>query len=216
MCVLEKLKVVLDEVRDLPLEDRVHVLNEMRRHLHEISPFQGEPVDCLQWVRESKVKKNAYNPNNVGAPEMELLKHSIRSDGYTQPIVAFKKSDGSYEVVDGFHRNLVGKTDEEIKERIHGYLPLVVINEGRKNITDRMAATIRHNRARGRHQIGAMSDIVVELARRRWSDQKIAKELGMTADEVLRLKQITGLAEVFQDREFSEAWEVILPSTSED
>ena len=113
-----------------------------------------------------------------------------------------------YEVVDGFHRNRVGKEYADIRERIHGYLPIVVINNDREDKGDRIASTIRHNRARGKHKVEAMSDIVVELKRRNWSDKKIAKELGMDADEVLRLSQITGLAEMFADKDFSQAWEV--------
>lgn len=87
-------------------------------------------------------------------------------------------------------------------------MPVVVINNDREDKGDRIASTIRHNRARGKHRVEAMSDIVIELKRRNWSDSKIAKELGMDADEVLRLTQITGLAEMFADKDFSQAWEV--------
>jgi ParB-like chromosome segregation protein Spo0J len=139
---------------------------------------------------------------------MRLLQLSIMSDGYTQPLVVWPGEGGGYEVVDGFHRNRVGKEVGAVKKRIKGRLPVAVINSDRTAKEDRIAATIRHNRARGKHQVDAMSDIVLDLARRNWSDAKIAKELGMEPDEVLRLKQITGLAELFADREFSEAWEV--------
>jgi len=115
--------------------------------------------------------------------------------------------DGSYEVVDGFHRHRVGKECQEVADRIHGFLPVVSINGDRQDKGDRMAATIRHNRARGKHKVDAMSEIVVELKRRRWSDEKIAKELGMDSDEVLRLSQVSGLAELFANREYSQAWE---------
>jgi ParB-like chromosome segregation protein Spo0J len=138
---------------------------------------------------------------------MELLEHSITQDGYTQPIVGWEVEPGQYEVVDGFHRNRVGRECPMVRERVKGYLPLVVANTDRIDRGDRIAATIRHNRARGKHQIGAMSEIVIELKRRNWSDAKIGRELGMDPDEVLRLCQITGLAEMFADREFSEAWE---------
>ena len=114
---------------------------------------------------------------------------------------------GRFEVIDGFHRHRVGRECKEIQARIHGYLPIVVANSDRHDRGDRIAATIRHNRARGKHKVESMSDIVVELKRRNWSDEKIGKELGMDPDEVLRLCQITGLAEMFADREFSEAWE---------
>ena len=185
----------------------MEAINELRLALKKISPFVAEPVDCVQWVRSDLVIANDYNPNTVAPPEMKLLHTSIQEDGYTQPIVVYQH-DGIYEVVDGFHRNRVGKECSDITERIHGYLPVTVINDERHDKADRIASTIRHNRARGKHQVEAMSDIVLELKRRNWSDNKIAKELGMDADEVLRLTQITGLAEMFADKDFSEAWEV--------
>lgn len=158
------------------------------------------PVSSVRWVPAELVQANDYNPNSVAAPEMALLRRSIEADGYTQPIVAWYR-DGVYEVVDGFHRHLVGKAMGLT------HLPLVVINGDRADLGDRMASTIRHNRARGKHKVTSMSDIVVELSRRNWNDEKIARELGMDADEVLRLKQVSGLAELFADEEFSEAWE---------
>lgn len=112
------------------------------------------------------------------------------------------------EVIDGFHRHRVGKEYEPIQKRVHGYLPVVTINSDREDKGDRMAATVRHNRARGKHKVESMSDIVMELKKRNWNDAKIAKHLGMDPDEVLRLRQITGLADIFKDREFSEAWEI--------
>ena len=138
---------------------------------------------------------------------MELLRLSISSDGYTQPIVSMLEEDLiTREVIDGFHRNRVGKDCKDIQERIHGYLPVVTINQERTNINDRVASTIRHNRARGKHKIEAMSDIVIDLRKRNWSDDKIAKNLGMDSDEVLRLCQIGGLSELFSDKDFSQAW----------
>ena len=160
----------------------------------------NHPVSFVQWVPSELVKANDYNPNSVAKPEMELLELSIKNDGYTQPIVVWE-NNGTYEVVDGFHRHLVGKNLGL------SHLPIVIINNDRTDKGDRIASTIRHNRARGKHKIDAMSDIVMDLSRRNWSVEKIAKELGMEPDEVLRLKQITGLAELFSDKEFSEAWE---------
>jgi ParB-like chromosome segregation protein Spo0J len=162
------------------------------------------PVNAVKWVSADMVVANDYNPNSVAAPEMKLLETSIRSDGFTQPIVTWLREDGIYEVVDGFHRHRVGKEALKLS-----HLPVVVINSSRSGKGDRIAATIRHNRARGKHRVDAMSDIVLDLSRRNWSDSKIAKELGMDADEVLRLKQITGLAELFADQDFSEAWEPV-------
>lgn len=195
-----------DEITALPEAEKIAALNKARQALHEISPFKAEPVDCVLWVPADQVEANDYNPNTVAPPEMKLLALSIGEDGYTQPIVAWGKNN-YYEVVDGFHRNRVGKEDKTVRERIHGYLPITLINHDREDKGDRIAATIRHNRARGKHQVAAMSDIVLELSRRNWSDAKIGRELGMEPDEVLRLKQITGLAELFSDAEFSKAWE---------
>lgn len=190
----------------LPVDEQVEVINAVKREIHEHSPFAREPVDCVLWVRADTVEANDYNPNSVAPPEMRLLEHSVREDGYTQPIVAFVEDD-THIVVDGFHRNRVGRECPAIRDRLHGYLPVTIINSDREERSDRIAATIRHNRARGKHQVEAMSDIVQELSRRNWSEEKIGRELGMEPDEVLRLKQITGLAELFADREFSEAWE---------
>lgn len=202
----ELLTQIIAEASSLPETERIDAINRAKTALHEISPFASEPVDCVIWVPAEQVEANDYNPNSVAPPEMKLLEISITEDGYTQPIVAWGKND-YYEVVDGFHRNRVGKESKAVRERIHGYLPITLINHDREDKGDRIAATIRHNRARGKHQIAAMSDIVLDLSRRNWSDAKIGRELGMEPDEVLRLKQITGLAELFSDIEFSEAWE---------
>ena len=203
----EKIKSLLNEIKVLGLEEKINIINKLKKGVKEISPFTNEPVDCVQWVKSELVIANDYNPNSVAPPEMELLHTSIKEDGYTQPIVVWQHED-HYEVVDGFHRNRVGKECEDIKERIHGYLPVVVINEEVTDRGQRIASTVRHNRARGKHKVDAMSDIVLELRKRNWSNEKIAKKLGMDADEVLRLAQITGLAEMFADKEFSQAWEV--------
>ena len=200
------LEDLIDELAELPELDRIETLNHIRQRLHDVSPFHDEPVDNIQWVSIDRIEANDYNPNTVAPPEMELLALSVREDGFTQPIVTWDVGD-RYEVIDGFHRNRVGREDETISQRLHGYLPVVVANDARLDRGDRIASTIRHNRARGKHQIGAMADIVLELSRRNWSDKKIGVHLGMEPDEVLRLSQITGLAEMFTDREFSEAWE---------
>ena len=204
--ILERAEALAAEIAELPVPERARILNRVRRTLHRVSPFAAEPVDCVLWIPADKVEANDYNPNKVAPPEMRLLQHSIRQDGYTQPIVVYDEGD-YYEVVDGFHRNRVGRECKDVRERVKGYLPVTLINADRSERADRIAATIRHNRARGKHAVTGMSDIVLELSRRNWSDKKIARELGMEPDEVLRLKQITGLAELFADREFSEAWE---------
>jgi len=199
---------LISELKKLSIDEKVNAMNEIKIAMHEISPFKSEPVDCVLWVKNTSVHANDYNPNSVAPPEMELLRLSISADGYTQPIVSMLEENGeTREVIDGFHRNRVGKECPEIQSRVHGYLPVVTINEDRTKINDRVASTIRHNRARGKHKIEAMSDIVIDLKKRNWSDAKIAKNLGMDSDEVLRLCQIGGLVELFSDKEFSKSWE---------
>ena len=205
--IVSDAKSVFSRLSSLDIDGRIEAINEIRLALHAYSPFASEPVDCVQWVKSDEVAANDYNPNSVAPPEMKLLEHSIKQDGYTQPIVAWRNGD-RFEVIDGFHRNRVGKESKVVRERVLGYLPLTIVNDDRTDKSDRIAATIRHNRARGKHKVEAMSDIVVELKRRNWSDERIAKELGMDADEVLRLCQITGLAELFQNQEFSKAWDI--------
>jgi len=196
-----------DKLRTLPLAQQIEELNAARRMMHDAGPFAREPVDCIQWVHTENIQANDYNPNSVAPPEMELLRLSILEDGYTQPVVAWRR-ETMHEVVDGFHRNRIGRECIEVRSRIRGYLPLAVINSDRQDRGDRIASTIRHNRARGKHAVAAMSEIVVELKRRNWSDEKIARELGMDQDEILRLCQISGLAELFSDQEFSKSWDV--------
>ena len=206
--LIEQARALATQLANLPEPERIAVLNDMRLALHDASPFRSEPVDCVLWVPGESVQANDYNPNAVAPPEMKLLEHSIEADGFTQPIVTFPL-ENVREVVDGFHRTLVGKQSKVVHERLYGYLPVTTINAERGSRADRIAATIRHNRARGQHQVANMSEIVVELSRRNWSDEKIGRELGMEPDEVLRLKQISGLAEMFADQEFSEAWEIV-------
>lgn len=158
------------------------------------------PVLQTKLIDTNKIIANDYNPNKVASPEMRLLELSIIRDGFTQPIVTFHdKTKDIYIVVDGFHRYTVGKKLKLPK------LPIVVID---KPIEDRIASTIRHNRARGTHQIKNMSSIVLDLYKSGWRDDQIAKELGMEMDEVLKLKQITGLEEAFKNMEFSKSWEI--------
>lgn len=201
-------KIDFSFLEKLSLEEKINKINELREAISLYSPFKENPVDLVLWVKNTKVEANDYNPNSVAPPEMKLLEHSISEDGYTQPIVTFPREDEKIEVVDGFHRHRVGKESEIIQSRVHGYLPIVKIRQTQTDKNDRMASTIRHNRARGKHKIESMSDMVIELTRRNWSDEKIAKNLGMDSDEVLRLKQITGLAEMFSDKDFSKAWDI--------
>lgn len=205
--IVRQVQELAKPIIDLPIDEQIEVINQIRLVLHAVSPFSGQPVDCVLWVKSDEVHANDYNPNVVAPPEMKLLRHSIECDGFTQPIVTWENGNGR-EVVDGFHRNRVGKEQKAIRKQLMGYLPVTTIQSDRSGRNDRIAATIRHNRARGAHQVDNMSEIIVELSRRNWSDEKIGRELGMEPDEILRLKQISGLAELFKDRDFSEAWEV--------
>ena len=207
LAVVQAAQSLTEQIAALPEDERIEIINQIKVMLHEVSPMKDEPVDCVLWVKAETVQSNDYNPNVVAPPEMKLLERSIDADGFTQPIVTYP-INGHREVVDGFHRNRIGKESKIISKRVHGYLPVTTIRAERQDREDRIASTIRHNRARGRHQVDNMSEIVVELSRRNWSDEKIGRELGMEPDEVLRLKQISGLAEMFADHEFSEAWEI--------
>jgi quercetin dioxygenase-like cupin family protein len=178
--------------------------DEAHKNGHSYNGYRS-PVYNVRSVPIDKVTANDYNPNKVAPPEMELLETSIWEDGYTQPIVAvYDVENDEYIVVDGFHRFLTLKNSERIREREGGMLPVVVLD---KDISDRMASTIRHNRARGSHNIELMSQIVTELVEMGKGDRWICEHIGMSPDELLRMKQITGLASLFTNREFSEAWE---------
>lgn len=163
------------------------------------------PVYNVKAIPIEKIRANEYNPNSVATPEMKLLYDSIKEDGYTMPIVCYyHPEDDMYEIVDGFHRYSIMLNHKDIYEREEGTLPVSIID---KPIGERMASTIRHNRARGSHDVDLMSNIVAELHEMGKTDRWIAKHLGMDLDEILRLKQITGLASLFKDKEFSNSWE---------
>jgi len=202
----EKILSLIPNYEFLSNDEKIDIINEIKIALHEISPMRNEPVDCVLWVKNDNVKANDYNPNSVAPPEMELLRQSIMEDGYTQPIVSFKE-DSQITVIDGFHRNRVGKEVEEVRNRVYGRLPVVNINQWKQGRSDRMASTIRHNRARGSHNIELMSTIVSELVEMGKGDAWICKHVGMSKDELLRMKQITGLSSLFQNKAFSNAWE---------
>ena len=162
------------------------------------------PVYGIKPVPIDKIQANTYNPNHVAPPEMKLLYESIKNDGYTMPIVCYYLEDeDKYEIVDGYHRYTVMLTHKDIYEREQGLLPVSVID---KPISDRMASTIRHNRARGEHSIELMTNIVAELSKSGMSDAWILKNIGMDAEELLRLKQLSGLHELFKDKDFSKSW----------
>lgn len=159
------------------------------------------PVYNVLAVPIEKIQANSYNPNAVAPPEMKLLYQSIKEDGYTMPVVCYySMEEDMYEIVDGFHRYTIMKKHKDIYERENGKLPVVVIDKDESN---RMASTIRHNRARGSHSIELMVNIVAELTNQGMSDAWILKNIGMDADELLRLKQISGLADLFKNKKFS-------------
>lgn len=185
--------------------DQVAFLNELRQFIYDVSPHGHNPVDRVIWVPISKVQANDYNPNQVAKTEMGLLYTSIHHDGYTQPIVTvYDEAKDKYIVVDGFHRYSVMRFHNDIKEKNGGYLPVVVIE---KDINDRMASTIRHNRARGKHSVAGMSTIVFEMLMNGWTDAEVLQELGMEAEELIRLKHITGFSKLFQNVKYSQSWE---------
>ena len=199
--LINKLKDHINSITDV--DEKINIINQLNNAINEVNPL-NEPICNVQYIKSEYVHANEYNPNRVATPEMELLYNSIKLDGYTQPIVAYCINDNEYEIVDGFHRNRVGKEHEDINKRLYDYLPVTIID---KPLDERMGSTIRHNRARGSHQIRSMSDIVLDLSKSGWSDNEISDKLGMEMDEVLRLKQITGLKEAFQNHQFSKSWE---------
>ncbi|HBG2132318.1 TPA: ParB-like nuclease domain-containing protein [Clostridioides difficile] len=182
-------------------------LNKVKLSLHDISPFKEQPVDSVLWFKSENIEANSYNPNRVATPEMKLLHESIKEDGYTQPIVGYEYNKNRIEIVDGYHRNRVGKEYKDINEKVHNYLPVAIID---KPIEERMTSTIRHNRARGQHTILGLSDMVLELTKSGWSDERICKAFGMELEEVIKLKQFTGLKDSFINHEFSPSWEALL------
>jgi ParB-like chromosome segregation protein Spo0J len=185
-------------------ENKIEFINELREFIHKESPLCDQPVDYVKWVPIERIRANDYNPNNVASKEMGLLYTSIKQDGYTQPIVSIEdKSIQKNIIVDGFHRYFTGKKMADIREKVLGYLPVVTIN---KDVNDRMASTIRHNRARGVHAVSGMSNMVFEMLKNGWKDEDICNKLGMDTEELLKLKHITGFSKLFENVEFKFSW----------
>lgn len=185
--------------------NKLQFLNEVKDWLYRELSVVKQPIDNVQWVPMDKVEPNDYNPNSVAKVEMGLLYTSIAHDGYTQPIVTiYDPKKDKYIIVDGFHRYFTCKNNKDIYERNQGRLPIVVID---KDVNDRMASTVRHNRARGKHSIAGMSSMVFKMLDNGWKDEDICKELGMEAEELIRLKHITGFSKLFADSEYKRAWE---------
>ena len=195
----------LDEIEKLEGQARLEAIEQAREALHNLSPVCGQPVDRIRWVPVDMVEPNDYNPNSVAKVELGLLYTSILHDGYTQPVVTIWDAEKEkYVIVDGFHRYFTCRNNQDIRNRNLGYLPVVVLD---KPINDRMASTVRHNRARGKHSIDGMSNMVFQMLENGWSEAEICAELGMEAEEVLRLKHITGFSKLFEDVEYKKAWE---------
>ena len=196
----------LELPKDLDIHEKVKIYNEINQQLYDWLGLE-HPVLNIQLIKAEKLQGNDYNPNKVAPPEMKLLKLSIKKDGVTMPVVVANqdKKKQPFVVVDGFHRTSVIKSDKTINESLAGYVPTSRLN---KSIEDRITSTVRHNMARGTHQVELSANLIGMLHKHNWTNERIGLELGMDADEVLRLKQTTGLAELFADREFSNSWSI--------
>jgi hypothetical protein len=180
------------------------LIQELRTVLHELSPNNNMPIDHVRWIPIEDVEPNDYNPNSVAQAEMGLLLISIDHDGYTQPVVTiYDAKKRKYTIIDGFHRYFVMRNNKQIRERTGGLLPCVVLE---KDINERMAATVRHNRARGKHSVQGMSNMVFSMLDNGMRDEDICNELGLEPEELLRLKHITGFAKLFANRDYNRAW----------
>jgi hypothetical protein len=187
-------------------KDKIKFVADLRQYIYnELSLVNSQPIDNVLWVPIDKVEPNDYNPNSVASVEMRLLYTSILHDGYTQPTVTiYDEVKDKYIIVDGFHRYFTCKNNKDIFDRNKGMLPIVVI---KKDINDRMASTVRHNRARGKHSVSGMSNMVFKMLENGWTDSAICNELGMEPEEILKLKHITGFSKLFKDIEYRKAWE---------
>ncbi|MBN1361803.1 MAG: ParB N-terminal domain-containing protein [Sedimentisphaerales bacterium] len=199
--IVEGLDPIIQEIEALPFADQVEALNRIRARLHEVSPFRDEPVDLVLWVPRDRVRPNHWNPNVVYKPEMALLIHSVDVDHYTQPVVTHHNDDG-WVVTDGEHRYKVGNMPR-FARRLHDYLPVTVTDT--RTEEEHMASCIRHNRARGAHKLTGMSLIVDAMIQAGWTDDRIAEALGMDADEILRMRQVGGVAATY-NRPYNRAW----------
>jgi ParB-like chromosome segregation protein Spo0J len=197
------IKHILDKFQNSDIHEKIKLYNQISQELYDFLEIQ-HPVLNIQLVPVDDVEANDYNPNKVAPPEMKLLNLSMKKDGITMPVVAANKDENKYIVVDGFHRRTHAANDKVIRDSLYGYLPISKLN---KKFEDRITSTVRHNMARGTHQVELSANLIVLLRKHNWTNARIGIELGMDADEVLRLKQITGLAEAFKNREFSNSWE---------
>lgn len=186
-------------------QDAREFLAAVRDWCAENSPFACHPVDHIRWVHYTEVQANDYNPNSVAKNEMKLLHTSISADGYTQPVVVIWDAEISkYVIIDGFHRYTTMRLNADIQATTGGYLPVVVL---KKDINERMASTVRHNRARGKHSVLGMGNMVFQMLENGKTDEEICAELGLSADEIVRLKHVTGFSKLYENVEYRNAWE---------
>ena len=200
--MIDKIKKYIATLNE---EEIIEYFERLKELIHHESPLGTQPVNRIRWVNIDNVSPNDYNPNSVAKKEMQLLYTSILHDGYTQPVVTiFDEEKKKYVIIDGFHRYFTCKSNKDILERNKGRLPIVVLE---KSINDRMASTVRHNRARGMHSVTGMSSMVFNMLENGWSDSDICNELGMSVEELIKLKHITGFSKLFKDKEYSKSWE---------
>lgn len=200
--IIEELRAALQQVDPNQVGNLIADIKEV---LHEASPQREMPVDIIRWIPIEKVTANEYNPNSVAKKELSLLQLSIMNDGYTQPIVTiWDEEKQKYVIIDGFHRYFSCLTNEEIQSRTHGCVPIVVLD---KSMADRMASTVRHNRARGKHSVEGMSSLVFQMLEEGESDEDICNQLGMEPEELVKLKHVTGFSKLFEDVHYRRAWE---------
>lgn len=203
MPLKQQIQQKFDEITDT--REKILFLEELRAFIHEISPQHSQPVNFVRWIPIEKVHANDYNPNSVAKNEMRLLYVSISHDGYTQPVVTvYDDEKDQYVIVDGFHRYTTMRLNQDIADRNNGLLPVVVIE---KSINDRMASTVRHNRARGKHSVSGMANMVFQMLENGWTDEAICAELGVEPDELIRLKHVTGFSKLFENVEYRRSWE---------
>ena len=204
MNVSKIVKLIEEDIKGLSESEKIEYMEIVKDNINNLTSLGEQPINQVRWVDIDKVQANDYNPNSVAGQEMKLLYVSIKHDGYTQPVVTiYDKKLKKYIIVDGFHRYYTCKNNPDIAERNKGKLPIVVLD---KNINERMASTVRHNRARGKHSVNGMSNMVFKMLDNGWQDEEICNHLGMGADELLRLKHITGFSKLFEDVEYNKSW----------
>lgn len=202
--IIESIDSMLSRIS---FEERIEMINIIKTVLSDYSPFRHHPVDCVEWVKMGSIKNNEYNPNIMNPQEIRTLHLSLLNYGFTQPLIVSGEK-GAYEIVDGSHRFLLGTQTPELQQKNYGYFPVIKLDKAQACLPQRLVAMLRTNRARGRPGVAEMVNIVAKLSESGWTLNKIADETGMEQDEVLRLKQLSGLTTLFENDAFSEAWTV--------